>query len=421
MRHGALGAFWTACSANPGEPWAVKMNWALPRILWFSPSLRSCLGGRRGWLPVVVVLAGTMTYALTTSRASVLLGLTGLVLVWLLSSLTQFSGRKLGVVTVGLVALAVVSPIVMTSFDARFAHSKFVLDEDAECLAFKRATWMMLEEYPGGVGPNNFALVGNTGGYYNRSGGISSLGRSSNVHNLYRLVLSETGPLGLVSFILLLASPLVMALRYGLFGRLGAEDPKRDFLIGASVRLLIVYVHSIRRVGYRRLGVAVFASDLIRSDRRFDRRRENFKECGTPSHSIKRANFSINPERRIRNAEMNPTSGFSRICDGNRQRVAQTARLHLSLQRRNITIKCLGLHLPEHKLLARAMIVVSYHMALLFGIAGWPQVLYLFEGKAAVIGFLAISGFSIHSSLNNDPSLFLKRRFLRIYPHIYLQ
>ena len=208
------------------------------------PFFAIILGGRRGWLPIVVVLAGMMTYALTTSRASVLLGLTGLGLVWLLSSLTQFSGRKLGVVTVGLVALAVVAPIAMSSFDKRFARSNLGLAEDSERLAFKRAAWMMLEDHPGGVGPNNFALVANTGGYYNRSGGVSDLGRSSNVHNLYLLVLAETGPIGLASFILMLASPLVMALRYGLFGRWGVGDPKRDVLIGASVTLFIVYIHS---------------------------------------------------------------------------------------------------------------------------------------------------------------------------------
>ena len=208
------------------------------------PFFAIILGGRRGWLPIVVVLAGMMTYTLTTSRASVLLGLTGLCLIWLLSSFSQFSRRKLGVVTIGLVALAVVAPIAMASFDERFARTNLGLAEDSERLAYKRAAWMMLEDHPGGVGPNNFALVGNTGGYYGRSGGISGNGRSSNVHNLYLLVLAETGPIGLASFILMLASPLVMALRYGLFGRLGAGDPKRDFLIGASVTLLIVYAHS---------------------------------------------------------------------------------------------------------------------------------------------------------------------------------
>ena len=209
------------------------------------PFFAIMLGGRRGWLPAVVVLASLMTYALTTSRASVLLGVVGLGLVWLLSSLAQFSGRKLAVVTIGLIALALMAPLAITSFDKRFAGGRSLgLAEDSERLAFKRAAWMMLADHPEGVGPNNFVEVANVGGYYNRSGGVSRLGRSTNVHNLYLLVLAETGPLGLASFILMLAAPLVMALRYGPFGRWQAGDPQRDILIGASVTLMIVYIHS---------------------------------------------------------------------------------------------------------------------------------------------------------------------------------
>ena len=199
------------------------------------PFFAIMLGGRRGWLPAVVMLAGLLTYALTTSRASVLLGIVGLGLVWLLSSLAQFSGRKFAVVTIGFVALVLMAPLAIASFDKRFANGgNLGLAEDSERLAFKRAAWMMLADHPGGVGPNNFVVAANAGGYYNRSGGVSNLGRSSNVHNLYLLVLAEAGPIGLASFILMLAPPLVMALRFGLFGRWRAGDPERDILIGAA-------------------------------------------------------------------------------------------------------------------------------------------------------------------------------------------
>ena len=87
-------------------------------------------------------------------------------------------------------------------------------------------------------------MIANVGGYYDRGGGISRAGRSSNVHNLYLLILAETGPLGLASFILMLAAPLVVALRFGLFARWQADDPRKDILIGVSVALLIFYIHS---------------------------------------------------------------------------------------------------------------------------------------------------------------------------------
>lgn len=63
-----------------------------------------------------------------------------------------------------------------------------------------------------------------------------------------------------------------------------------------------------------------------------------------------------------------------------------------------------------------AMIVLNYHMVKLFGVTGWSEGLVQLGGKAAVIGFFAISGFSIHSSLKKDTRNFLRRRFIRVYP-----
>jgi peptidoglycan/LPS O-acetylase OafA/YrhL len=47
---------------------------------------------------------------------------------------------------------------------------------------------------------------------------------------------------------------------------------------------------------------------------------------------------------------------------------------------------------------------------------GWVTVLGWFGGKAAVVGFLMVSGYSIASSLSRGESGFYRRRFLRIYP-----
>ena len=54
------------------------------------PFFALMLGGRRGWLPPVVVLAGMMTDALTTSRGAVVLGLVGLGLVGFFRRLHDF-------------------------------------------------------------------------------------------------------------------------------------------------------------------------------------------------------------------------------------------------------------------------------------------------------------------------------------------
>ena len=209
------------------------------------PCFAIMLGGQRGWLPPVAVLAGLLTDALTTSRAAVGLGLAGLALVWLLSSVRKFTGRKFATLVVGLIVLTLVAPLAVASFGERFERSNEGLAEDGERLAFKRAAWMMIDDHPGGVGPNNFALVANVGGYYTRTGGVSEAGRSSNVHNIYILIWAETGLAGLASYLVIFASVLIVALRYGAFS-LGRDpnDPRKDVLIGVTVTLLIVSIHS---------------------------------------------------------------------------------------------------------------------------------------------------------------------------------
>ncbi len=212
------------------------------------PFFALMLGGRRGWLPPLVVVAGLLADALTTSRGAAVLGLAGLALIWLFSSLAKFSSRKLGVAVLGLVALAFVAPLAIASFDKRFEHTSIGLaEEDQERLGFKRVAAMMIADHPEGVGPNNFAYAANVDGYYNRGGrGVSYHGRSSNVHNIYILILAETGPAGLASYILMLVVPFITAMRYGLgFGRPALNNPRKDILIGASITILIVSIHSM--------------------------------------------------------------------------------------------------------------------------------------------------------------------------------
>src|SRR6516225_10531904 len=48
--------------------------------------------------------------------------------------------------------------------------------------------------------------------------------------------------------------------------------------------------------------------------------------------------------------------------------------------------------------------------------APWVGVFAEFDGKAAVIGFLLVSGYSIAASLERSGRGFYRRRFLRIYP-----
>jgi hypothetical protein len=208
------------------------------------PFFAIMLGGRRGWLPAVAVLASLVVDTLTTSRGTITLGVSGLALTYALSSMSKWSSRKALVALAGLGILAVAVPFALANFEQRFSASggNYGLAEDSERIAYKDAAAMMVEDFPGGVGPNLFSIVGNSGGYYERAGVAPVLGsRAGRVHNVYWLVLAETGFLGLITYLAFVLSPLATALRYGFGGR---REANRDLLLGLAVTLIIVYIHS---------------------------------------------------------------------------------------------------------------------------------------------------------------------------------
>ena len=205
------------------------------------PFFALMLATKRGWLAPAVVAAGIVIEVLTTSRATLGFAVFGFATLLLLSVLRQNTSRKMFVLVIGVVAITVVSPFVVSSFERRFAAE----GEDSgydEREAFKKAAAMILSDYPFGVGANNYVIVANTGGYNTRAGvaAVDTSGRAE-VHNIYWLVASETGYLGLITFVLLLLCPLTVALRCGWRNR---RDQRGDLLLGLGVALLTVYLHS---------------------------------------------------------------------------------------------------------------------------------------------------------------------------------
>jgi peptidoglycan/LPS O-acetylase OafA/YrhL len=65
---------------------------------------------------------------------------------------------------------------------------------------------------------------------------------------------------------------------------------------------------------------------------------------------------------------------------------------------------------------ALATIVFATHFVFFTGYGGWIEAISSFDGKAAVVGFLLVSGFSIAASFDRDREGFYRRRFLRVYP-----
>jgi O-antigen ligase len=100
---------------------------------------------------------------------------------------------------------------------------------------------MMLSDHPMGVGANNYVVAANVGGYNQRAGvAARTASLATNVHNAYLLSAAETGYFGLVTFVMLLLRPLIVAFRCGWRNR---KDQRGDLLLGLGVTLLVVYVH----------------------------------------------------------------------------------------------------------------------------------------------------------------------------------
>ena len=203
------------------------------------PFFALLLRGRSGWLPAAVVLAGILIEALTTSRATLALAGFGFATLLMLSVVRRVSSRKMLVLLVGAAFTAIIAPLVLSSFDQR----KFVNDQaesDYDRDSFLRVAAMILSDHPLGIGSNHYLMIANAEGYEDAAGVLPN-SRTSIVHNVYWLVATETGYLGLIAFLILLLHPLTAAF---LCGWRTPGDPRGDLLLGLGVALLTVYIHS---------------------------------------------------------------------------------------------------------------------------------------------------------------------------------
>jgi O-antigen ligase len=204
------------------------------------PAIALLLAGERGWQPIAGPLMGLISAVLTVSRATIgLLGI-GFLGLFSLSILRQPTSRKVLLLAASVAVASIAAPFVLSSFAERFAAQQPEGNYD-ERAAFEKAAGMIISDHPMGVGANYYVVSANTGGYNTRAGVAMVIGSdSANVHNIYYLVTAETGYLGLVTFLLMLLQPLVVAFRYGWRCR----DRRGDLLLGFGMSLFIVYVHS---------------------------------------------------------------------------------------------------------------------------------------------------------------------------------
>jgi O-antigen ligase/polysaccharide polymerase Wzy-like membrane protein len=204
------------------------------------PAFALLLVGKRGWWPVVGFSAAVIVDVLTASRGTLGFAALGLALLGMLSCLNSFSGRKGAIISVGFLLALGITPLALNAIDARAGGNKVENSNEARS-EMTRAAWYIIEDYPLGIGSNQYVLISNIGGYADRAGMNWGSGtRKTSVHNSYLLALAETGPIGLIAMILLLGVPILTSFRAAFRFK---RDPRSEILLGLGVAMAIVSLH----------------------------------------------------------------------------------------------------------------------------------------------------------------------------------
>jgi O-antigen ligase len=206
------------------------------------PILAVFLNRHVGRLLAILPLGAFTIVALIASRATLGLSLMGTVLTYIQSIVSRTTPRKSKIGIAIVLFATVLVPIALSSLEKRaVAYGNTESDYD-ERAAFINAASAMLTDHPYGVGANNFVIVANTAGYYDRAGVAAVTGsRSAHVHNLYWLTLAETGYFGFLAISLLIIQSLYVC--FFTFWKFRGH-PDAELMGGFGVALLLSFMHS---------------------------------------------------------------------------------------------------------------------------------------------------------------------------------
>lgn len=206
------------------------------------PLLALMLAGKMHKLNILGVLFALIAIALGASRATVGFAAIGLTLLLAFSMMRQMTSHKGKILGLSVLAFALMTPVVIGTFERRFKDSPIALGRDSERVAFERAAKNIWSDHPMGVGANQYVIVSNTEGYAQRAGVAWNYGsRAAHVHNLYLLVSAETGWVGLISLCSLFGWAILRGFAF-VFGN--RRDPRGDSVLGASIAVLVAAIHS---------------------------------------------------------------------------------------------------------------------------------------------------------------------------------
>lgn len=237
IQNGLKGQFQASGMIGHRNYAGLVCNMAIPVLL---------VAGTRNrlqFLPLAAVFLSAVAAVIGGSRAVIiLLGVS--VFLTLLGALWVEPTKRIRIVLGLCLAGSVLAvPAAIYKLEQRFEQQgeAFTLEKDGERIAFERASSMINEDYPMGVGWSQYAIAMNAGGYASRAGvAWSTIAASATVHDTYALMRSEGGPFGLLGFLILLGSALIVPLRYII--RKG-DNPQRIYAVAAFVIVLILAIH----------------------------------------------------------------------------------------------------------------------------------------------------------------------------------
>jgi O-antigen ligase len=206
------------------------------------PLLGMLLAGSRSRVLMLGVACSLLVIVLGASRATIgFVGL-GVAVVLLLSLRRRVTPHKKRMFAFAAAAMVVATPFLLHSLNNRMQQQYEHQSDYDEREAFERAANMMWNDYPMGVGANNYVVVANGQGYSARAGVAWAGGsRGTNVHNTYLLVAAETGWAGLVTYVLFLGACIVAGWKFAFGNR---SDPRGDIVLGSTIALVMMAIHS---------------------------------------------------------------------------------------------------------------------------------------------------------------------------------
>jgi O-antigen ligase len=148
------------------------------------------------------------------------------------------NGRTLAIAGIAALGLAAAAPFAIHKLSERNVAN---FEKDPERVAFEKTADLMIDDYPWGVGLNQYVKIANEGGYFDKAGvrwGYEA--RSTNVHNAYLLMRAEAGLLGLVGLLVWLLLPIFTA-GAAMFHRRAAL---RELSFASGIAIAVAAIHS---------------------------------------------------------------------------------------------------------------------------------------------------------------------------------